>query len=234
MAPTSPRAWRSPVILLLALTFSTGVADAASYLGLDRVFAGNMTGNVIVLGMGLAGGTGLPVAGPVISLGAFTVGAAAGGRALRGIPSGWTSRARDVFAAVAAMLAVTAFVALTVRVHRGTEPGVGGLVVTGLLACSMGMQAAAARHVKVADLTTVVVTSTLTGLASDSWFGRRASQPWARRAGAVVLMVIGALAGALLLRIGIAAAIALSVVLTVVVVAAGRAVATDETSSTAA
>ena len=31
---------------LLALTFSTGVIDAVSYLGLGRVFTANMTGNI--------------------------------------------------------------------------------------------------------------------------------------------------------------------------------------------
>jgi hypothetical protein len=31
---------------LLLLTFSTGLVDAASYLGLGHVFAANMTGNV--------------------------------------------------------------------------------------------------------------------------------------------------------------------------------------------
>ena len=71
--------------LMLALTFSTGVIDAVGYLGLDRVFTGNMTGNVVILGMALVGGTGLPVVGPAVALAAFMAGAAAGGRALRGI-----------------------------------------------------------------------------------------------------------------------------------------------------
>ncbi|MDX6641084.1 MAG: hypothetical protein QOF12_2095, partial [Solirubrobacteraceae bacterium] len=31
---------------LLVLTFSTGLVDAVSYLGLGRVFTANMTGNV--------------------------------------------------------------------------------------------------------------------------------------------------------------------------------------------
>ena len=33
--------------LMLALTFTTGIVDAVGYLGLDRVFTGNMTGNVV-------------------------------------------------------------------------------------------------------------------------------------------------------------------------------------------
>src|SRR5690606_36157903 len=58
---------RLHLVLMLALTFSTGIADAVGYLGLDRVFTGNMTGNVVILGMALAGADGLPVAGPLLA-----------------------------------------------------------------------------------------------------------------------------------------------------------------------
>ena len=40
---------------LLVLTFSTGLVDAVSYLGLGRVFTANMTGNIVLLGFGIAG-----------------------------------------------------------------------------------------------------------------------------------------------------------------------------------
>ena len=43
---------------LLALTFTTGLIDAASYLGLGHVFTANMTGNVVLLGFGIAGAAG--------------------------------------------------------------------------------------------------------------------------------------------------------------------------------
>ncbi len=72
--------------LMLALTFSTGIVDAVGYLGLDRVFTGNMTGNVVILGMALVGGDDLPVVGPVIALVAFFVGAMIGGRAWSVVP----------------------------------------------------------------------------------------------------------------------------------------------------
>ena len=62
---------------LLALTFTTGLVDAVSYLGLGHVFTANMTGNIVFLGFGIAGGTGLPVVAPIVSLAAFLVGAGA-------------------------------------------------------------------------------------------------------------------------------------------------------------
>jgi uncharacterized membrane protein YoaK (UPF0700 family) len=43
------------------------------------VFTANMTGNVVLLGFGLAGAGGLPVLAPVISLLAFVAGAGPAG-----------------------------------------------------------------------------------------------------------------------------------------------------------
>jgi len=56
---------------LLVLTFTTGVVDAVSYLGLGHVFTANMTGNIVFLGFGIAGRGGLPVVAPLVSLGSF-------------------------------------------------------------------------------------------------------------------------------------------------------------------
>ena len=72
---------------LLVLTLTTGVIDAASYLGLGHVFTANMTGNIVLLGFGIAGGSGLPVVAPLVSLAAFLVGAALGGRMGTALPS---------------------------------------------------------------------------------------------------------------------------------------------------
>ena len=99
------------------LTFSTGVVDAIGYLGLDKVFTANMTGNVVILAMGLTGQDGLPIVGPVVALVGFVVGAAIAGRLLRGVPKGWHRRDTTVLAIVAGLLLValvpTAFVTST-------------------------------------------------------------------------------------------------------------------------
>jgi len=47
----------------IILTFVTGIVDAVGFLALDRVFTGNMTGNIVILGMGVAGADDLPVLG---------------------------------------------------------------------------------------------------------------------------------------------------------------------------
>src|SRR4051794_15673941 len=71
---------RRPLVrALLILTVTTGLVDAVSYLGLGHVFTANMTGNIVLLAFGVAGSGGLPVVAPLISLGAFLVGAGIGG-----------------------------------------------------------------------------------------------------------------------------------------------------------
>ncbi|QAY64790.1 DUF1275 domain-containing protein [Xylanimonas allomyrinae] len=213
---------------MLALTFSTGVADAVGYLGLDRVFTGNMTGNVVILAMALAGADDLPVTGPLVALCAFMLGAALAGRVLRSAPSGWSARATALFAVVGALLAG---VGLTLALaHDGASTASGfargvELASTAGLALAMGTQAATARHIAVKDVTTVVVTSTITGLAADSWLGRAVPQPWVRRTLAIVLIGAGASAGAVLLRTGLAWGVVLAMVVTIGVATLGRGVA---------
>ncbi|MBK1787212.1 YoaK family protein [Prauserella cavernicola] len=204
---------------MLALTFSTGIADAVGYLALDKVFTGNMTGNVVILGMGAAGTAGLPVAGPLVALASFMVGAAAGGRATRGQPAGWTRRTTFLIGLVGVMFAAAAGL---FAIPLATEsPGVAH-VVTVVLAAAMGLQAAVARRIAVQDVTTVVVTSTITGLSADSRFGAGLQQPWPRRAGAILLIGAGAAVGALLVHLSEWLSAAVPAVLTVAVAVTGH------------
>ncbi|MDR6972828.1 YoaK family protein [Leifsonia shinshuensis] len=199
--------------------------DAVGYLGLDKVFAGNMTGNVVVLGMALAGADGLPWVGPLIALFAFMAGAVIGGRTLRRESTGWNTRTSWSFTAVAvALLLLTAVTIVT----GGVPPKPWEFAITTLLAATMGFQAAVARHLAVKDVTTVVVTSTLTGLAADSRLAGGSGQPWRRRVAAVALIALGALVGALLLRLNIAAPLGLAAVISAVAAVVGHSAAHAE------
>ncbi|MBT0993711.1 DUF1275 family protein [Cellulomonas sp. DKR-3] len=184
---------------MLALTFTTGIADAVGYLGLDRVFTANMTGNVVILGMALAGADGLPVLGPSVALGGFLAGALAAGRLLRRAPAGWSVRTTTAFTAAATGCLVVAAATL---VRPPVAPSAYAAVVTGALAAALGIQAAAARRLAVRDVTTVVVTSTLTGLAADSRLAGGPGVGGGRRVLVVVLLTAGAAVGALLLTAG--------------------------------
>jgi hypothetical protein len=59
------------------------MVDAITYLDLGHVFAANMTGNVVLLRFGLVGANQTSVPASLVSLAAFLVGAALGGRLAR-------------------------------------------------------------------------------------------------------------------------------------------------------
>jgi uncharacterized membrane protein YoaK (UPF0700 family) len=203
---------------MLVLTFTTGINDAVGYLGLDKVFTGNMTGNVVILGMALAGGTGLPVAGPALALLGFMAGAAIGGRALRSSGRAWSGRVTALLACVALVM----FALSAVLLGIGDDPDHDVMVtVTTVAAVAMGMQAAAARHIAVRDVTTVVVTSAITGLAADSVLGAGSGVRSWRRLLAVALILLGATAGALLLQVHLGAGLLVAGVVIAGVAAVG-------------
>ena len=214
-SPTAGAA--SHITRMLALTFSTGSVDAVGYIGLDRVFTGNMTGNVVILAMALTGADGLPVIGPVLALLGFAAGAALGGRLLRRFGTGWSVATTRILAGVGVCLA-----ALTVLLALPGLDEPRRLVVTTLLGAAMGAQAAAARQVAVKDVTTVVVTSTITALSADSFLGNGSGSNWRRRGAAVLMIMLGALAGALLLRVHLALGPALAALVTFAVTWSGH------------
>ena len=200
-----------PLLLALSLlTLVTGLVDAACYLGLGRVFTANMTGNVVLLAFGATGAQGLPVLAPTVSLVVFLVGAIGGGRLASSMvgPAGAEVPApvRRRWVTITLLLELL-LVAVAGVVALGLPVGGGGArryVVIALLAAALGLQNATVRRLAIADVTTTVLTLTLTGLAADSWLAGGRSPRAGRRVAAVGLMAAGALVGALLLRVDVA------------------------------
>jgi uncharacterized membrane protein YoaK (UPF0700 family) len=181
--------------LLLTLTVVTGVVDAVSYIALGHVFVANMTGNVVFLGFALAGASGLSAPASLTALGAFVLGALVGGRiAIRsGAHRGRHLRTAMATAVPAVLLAVVLGAIFGQPVSHDARYA---LIVP--LAIAMGIQNATARRLAVPDLTTTVLTLTLTGIAADSRLaGGKGGHP-ARRLIAVTAMFAGAVVGALL------------------------------------
>jgi uncharacterized membrane protein YoaK (UPF0700 family) len=197
---------RRTVAALLTLTAVTGLVDAVSYLRLGHVFAANMTGNVVFLGFSVVRSSGIDPVGPLVTIAAFLAGSLAGGRAgaqLDARPRTWLSA---VFGTQAAVLAVVAALAGTGVLS--TE-GRRALVILAVLAATFGLQNATVRRLAAPDLTTTVLTLTLTGLAADSVLaGGKGAKPH-RRVGSVLAMLGGAALGALLLQVTFAGVIAL-------------------------
>ena len=94
--------------------------------------------------------------------------------------------------------------------------------ITGLLGAAMGLQAAAARKIAVADVTTVVVTSTIVGLASESRLAGGDGKNFPRRVLAVLMILVGAGVGALLLQVHIGVGMGVAGGLTLLVALAGH------------
>jgi uncharacterized membrane protein YoaK (UPF0700 family) len=192
--------------LLLLLTVVTGLVDAASFLKLGHVFVANMTGNVVFLGFAIAGARGLSISASLVALASFLVGRLAGGRIANRIPA---HRGKPLRAALATQL-LTAVVAVSVAA-LGSDPipSARRYALIALLAFAMGVQNATVRRLAVPELTTTVLTMTLTGIASDSTLTGGAGSKIGRRSLAVAAMFVGALIGALLaIKVDTAAALA--------------------------
>ena len=186
---------------LLTLTFTTGLIDAASYLGLGHVFTANMTGNVVLLGFGIAGAAGLPVLSPLVSLAAFLLGAVAGGRLAARVADRHYVHLRAALLIEFTLTAIATVIAAVTDVHPNE---LSGDSIVALLAFGMGIRNAAVRRIAVPDLTTTVLTLTLTGLAADSRLAGGTGKGTGRRVSAAGAMLAGAVAGALMLKTSIA------------------------------
>jgi uncharacterized membrane protein YoaK (UPF0700 family) len=185
----------------LCLTAVTGIVDAVSFLALGHVFTANMTGNIVFLGFALAGTSGLSVSRSLLALFCFGLGALMGGRisaihAPRGI------------ALEAVLLGVAALAALPLITPYDQNPAaIYAVIVTSAIA--MGIRNAVVRKLGVPDLTTTVLTLTITGLAADSSLAGGENPRWQRRCAAILAMVGGAAVGALLLKVSVALTLAI-------------------------
>jgi uncharacterized membrane protein YoaK (UPF0700 family) len=216
MPVPSPISTRPTVALLLVLTVVTGLVDAVSYLRLGHVFVANMTGNVVFLGFSADPHSGLSPLSSIVAILGFVVGAVAGGRfaiRLSGQARRWLGTAfavEGLLIGLAALLAGTGAVPYTGR---------GNLGIIVIMGTALGVQNSTVRHFGVADLTTTVLSLTLTGVVADSkLLGGTGSKP-VRRLGSIAAMLAGAAVGALLQRTSPSGVLAIAAFLVAVVVA---------------
>jgi uncharacterized membrane protein YoaK (UPF0700 family) len=197
--------------LLIILTVVTGLVDAVSYLDLGNVFVANMTGNVVFLGFAVADVSRFSVLASLAAIAAFLLGALLGGRLTIAIGQ---HRGRLLAVATAIKIALVGVAVIVSAAPLDPAGPVPRYALIVLLAVTMGLQNATARRLGVPDLTTTVLTLTLTGLAADSALAGGPGASLGRRLTAVAAMFLGAAIGALLLRsLGITAALALALAL---------------------
>ncbi|MGO3886114.1 MAG: YoaK family protein [Mycetocola sp.] len=204
------------VLALLTLTFATGVVDAISYVALDKVFTGNMTGNVLLIGFSVGGVEEIPLVNNLVALGGFVLGSIIAGRV---VPRAKVAvLPRPALSALIGCAVLIALVAVT-WVIIGTENPAVELVMTGTLAVAMGAQVNAVKPLGNTDISTIVVTNTLANLARDSKLGGGGGQAWGQRLSAALCLGSGAATGVFILDwLGGAAAVTLAAVLIAAVV----------------
>jgi uncharacterized membrane protein YoaK (UPF0700 family) len=179
--------------LLLAMTMVTGLVDAFSYLLLGHVFVANMTGNVVILGFALVGAPGFSITASLSAIVAFAAGALAGGR----VGSRLAHHRGHLFAVAGSIQAVfllTGVILAAITVMPIPDGFRYSLIA--VLAVAMGIQNACARRLAVPDLTTTVLTLTITGFAADSTLAGGRGSRAGRRLIAVAVMLVGAVIGA--------------------------------------
>lgn len=149
--------------LLLLLAAVAGYTDAISYVALGQVFAANMTGSTVLLGISLAQRDWSFAARAGVALGGFLVGVVIGA-----VLTGRRQPGETWPRSVTLSLGVEAFtLALfsTLGALLGMHDQHGSVyLLIGLAACAMGIQSAAARALGVPDISTTYLTGTWVGL----------------------------------------------------------------------
>ena len=203
---------KSPLpVLLLFLSATTGMIDAVSVLGLGKVFTANMTGNIVFLGFAATGTQGFAIMPYLIALAAFVIGAIVAGRMGRDFAP---RPLREWLLFAAAIEIGLLWLAALVAGFSGSGAHLGqGAVFTiiALTALAMGFRNATIRQLKVPDLTTTVLTLTITGVAADSRLAGGTNPNLRRRIAAILAMFAGAVIGAFMVtHVGLAPPLALA------------------------
>jgi len=187
--------------ILLVMTSVTGIVDAVSYLALGHVFTANMTGNVVLLGFAAAGVKSLSAARSLAALFFFFAGAVfGGGVSMPQTP--WPLLVETVLLLLASMAALLPDHNLSVY------------CVIAITAVAMGYRNAVVRKIGLPDLTTTVLTLTITGLGADSRWAGGENPRWRRRIAAILALVTGAFAGAELVSLSTALALMVAALIT--------------------
>lgn len=209
-------------LLLVALSFASGAVDAISYFGLGKIFSAFMSGNLVFLGFGIANTKGncLPI---VLALFTFAVGSFFGLRIAgkRCHEPGWWPPRMSVLLGLVAIVEADFLAVWSATAGHPSAHITDVLIV--MFSLAMGIQTAAVRSLGVQGVFTTAGTFTLvavTGVIA----GVRSRTEMPRLAGVLLGLVAGAMGGGLLFLYVRIYAPAVPLVVTILVILAGRAV----------
>lgn len=205
-------------LLLVCLTFASGAVDVISFLGLGRVFTALMSGNIILLGLAAGSGAGPEAVRSAVSLVVYAIGVFAASLVVRDAttPRLWPVSMTIVlkWEAIAQAGLLAGWLGASGHPNEGFK-----VVLVGVSALAMALQAGAVARLSVAGVTTTYVTGTLTGLIGGLALRSGQRRELVRRAVVLVALLVGAACGAVLLRNARSVAPALPLAITLVVIA---------------
>jgi uncharacterized membrane protein YoaK (UPF0700 family) len=219
MPVESPVSERLTVVSLLLLTFATGLVDAVSVLELGHVFVANMTGNVVFLGFWLAPRTVVDMTAALIAFISFVTGTVLGGRLARHL-------GRDVRRWLTVTLSLEVVILVTLAVLAGTgvidyHDNTKLFLIAGL-AVAFGIQNSTARQFGIQELSTTVLTTTISGIGFDSRLAGGTGARGKLRYSVVIALFAGAAVGATMTRFAVAPVIGVAAVVVAVAAALFR------------
>jgi uncharacterized membrane protein YoaK (UPF0700 family) len=190
--------------LLVGLSFTTGIYEAICFLTFGKVFTAAMTGNLVLLGIGVAG-TRQP-AGPnavtvVIALAAFAAGAALAMPILKAFNGDKETEDKNVFQPWPRRVSIALAIALVPQVGflavwvAAASPASLAYILMALSALAMGLQMNAIRDLHVPGISATAFTATFIDLVSGlvTW-SLTAHSAW-RLTASIVAMAVGAVLG---------------------------------------
>ena len=193
MADVRTRVSAPALLVVCFLSATSGCVDAVSFISFRTVFTANMTGNIVLLGLGIANVSGLWLAGLCSAVGGFCIGT---------FGSTWYARWRHIsgpnllvhclLAQLVVMVVLTGWLSIT-GAHASSATQ---LVFVGFMGAGMGAQGTAAREAAVPFVSTLAFTSTLQRAASHWSIDRRT--PEFALIAALICIVLGAAGSALL------------------------------------
>ncbi|GLW67139.1 hypothetical protein Arub01_53820 [Actinomadura rubrobrunea] len=172
---------RGTALVTMALAACAGAVDLLAFAGLGGVFAGVVTGNLVVAGAGIGTGGFGKIGSAVLATAGFTAGLVAWSRL-------WRRRPRAILGQLAAEFAVLAVVAGGWLAARGRPGPVAAQLLLVLLATAMGGQSITALRL---HSVTTYMTGMITGALHDLVTGRSADPLAALRQ--IAALVAGAM-----------------------------------------
>jgi uncharacterized membrane protein YoaK (UPF0700 family) len=190
--------------LLVGLSFATGIYEAIVFLTFGKVFTAAQTGNLVLLGIGVAG-TKEP-AGPnpvtvVISLAAFAAGAALAMPILKAFNGDQETEDENIFRAWPRRVSIALAVALILQVAflavwmSAASPASLAYPLMALSALAMGLQMNAIRSLHVPGISTTAFSATFIDLATGLVTWSLTAHSARRLTATIVGMAAGAFLG---------------------------------------